>query len=87
MIQSNTISPERFPLGQILATPGALEALSRNHQAASEFILRHVSGDWGDLPPDDIAANNTAVDSGDRILSAYTLKDRNTSPVCNIPNR
>jgi hypothetical protein len=37
----------RFPLGQTLATPGALEALRDNNQDASEFITRHQRGDWG----------------------------------------
>jgi hypothetical protein len=36
-----------FPLGQTLATPGALEALRDNNQDASEFITRHQRGDWG----------------------------------------
>ena len=34
-----------FPLGQIVATPGALETLTRANQTPDEFLLRHVSGD------------------------------------------
>ena len=34
-----------FPLGQIVATPGALETLARANQTPNEFLLRHVSGD------------------------------------------
>ena len=39
--------PPKFPLGQVLATPGALEALP--HQELQEALGRHVRGDWGDL--------------------------------------
>jgi len=35
-----------FPLGQIVATPGALETLARANQTPNEFLLRHISGDW-----------------------------------------
>jgi hypothetical protein len=41
----------RFPLGQVVATPGALEALETAGQALAEFLRRHVTGDWGEVPP------------------------------------
>ncbi len=34
-----------FPLGQIVATPGALDALTRAEQTPSEFLCRHAEGD------------------------------------------
>ena len=37
------------------------------------LLARHVSGDWGDLCADDKQANDDAIVSGDRILSAYIL--------------
>jgi hypothetical protein len=40
--------PQLFPLGQIVATPGALEALESSFQTPAEFLTRHASGDWGD---------------------------------------
>jgi hypothetical protein len=61
----------RFPLGKLVATPGALEALEDSGQSPSEFIERHASGDWGDLSEDDMAENNFSVDKHLRILSAY----------------
>ena len=30
-----------FPLGQIVATPGALEVLEASHQSPAEFLTRH----------------------------------------------
>jgi len=35
-----------FPLGQIVATPGALAALERAKQLPTCFVARHAIGDW-----------------------------------------
>lgn len=64
-----------FTLGQIVATPGALQALEEAGHTASEFLDRHVSGDWGDLCLEDKASNEEALVDDLRILSAYRLKD------------
>ena len=34
-------------LGRVVATPGAIEELKRAGQTPSEFLNRHLSGDWG----------------------------------------
>ncbi len=64
-----------FCWGQIVATPGALEALRVNEQTASEFLIRHVRGDWGCLCAEDKQANDEALADDLRILSAYRLND------------
>ena len=61
-----------FPLGQIVATPGAFEALERAGQMPAEFLNRHVQGDWGEVPEADKRENDFSVHQGFRILSAYT---------------
>lgn len=61
----------RFPLGRILATSGALSALANSGQTALEFLARHSRGDWGEVCKEDQAANDRAVEVGERILSAY----------------
>ena len=38
-----------FALGRIVATPGALEAMSVAETNGFEYLARHVQGDWGDL--------------------------------------
>jgi hypothetical protein len=38
-----------FPLGQIVATPGALAALERAKQPPTCFLARHAIGDCGEL--------------------------------------
>jgi hypothetical protein len=60
-----------FPLGSLVATPGALAALERASQLPTTFISRHVCGDWGTVCDDDKKLNDAAVTDGTRILSAY----------------
>ena len=60
-----------FPLGQIVATPGALAALERAQQAPTSFLARHSIGDWGELEPTDVAENEYSLIHGFRLLSSY----------------
>jgi hypothetical protein len=71
MTKANT---EPLALGQVVATPGALETLACAGVDALTLLARHVTGDWGELDKEDRAANDRAWESGeDRILSAYNL--------------
>ena len=63
--------PSQFSLGQVVSTPGALQALQRSSQSPHPFLRRHVSGDWGDLDGHGQKANNIALREGGRILSSY----------------
>jgi len=65
----------RFSLGQTVATPGALGALERNNTTGLEYLRRHASGDWGIVCEEDKQANDEALKSGARLLSAYFLPD------------
>ena len=60
------------PLGQVVATRGALAALDAAGQSFLEFIVRHASGDWGEVCPEDRRANDEALANGERLLSAYS---------------
>ncbi|HJV84707.1 MAG TPA: hypothetical protein VJ698_04470 [Noviherbaspirillum sp.] len=62
-----------FSLGQIVATPGALDLLTRHGRSPMQLLARHVRGDWGSLDPEDAAANHAAVSENDRILSSYPI--------------
>ena len=64
-----------FTLGQIVCTPGAIQALEEAGHTASEFLVRHALGDWGDLCDEDKASNDEALADDLRILSAYRLND------------
>jgi len=65
----------KFPLGQVVATPGALAALSEAGQSPNEFIRRHAVGDWGELDDDDRRENERSLRDDCRLLSAYRLRD------------
>ena len=65
--------PPRFVLGQVTATRAVLEHLEGKGIDPSEILKRHVRGDWGDMPPEDIAENEFAVGRRLRLLSSYTI--------------
>jgi hypothetical protein len=64
-----------FKPGSIVATPGAIEAMENNNVLSLDLLSRHLCGDWGVLPKEDVKANKDALKYGDRILSSYPLKD------------
>jgi hypothetical protein len=62
-----------FKLGDVVATPGALQ-LCEAHSINPLLLLgRHCNGDWGNLDVDDDAANVHAVQHDLRILSSYVV--------------
>ena len=64
----------RFPLGQIAATPGALDLLSHDERLAALLLARHASGDGGDIDPEDAGLNAEAIRlGGARVMSVYKL--------------
>ena len=66
----------KFPLGQIVATPAALEAIQKAGQPPDFFLDKHASGDWGEVCDEDKRLNDRALVDGNRLLSAYrTLKN------------
>jgi len=64
----------RFKLGQVVATPGVLAALEASGESLLDYVERHVSGDWGDLKPEDRRENEFSLKVGLRIISVYKLK-------------
>jgi hypothetical protein len=60
-----------FTLGHLIATPGAPAALEKAGQQPGDFLARHVSGDWGEVPSEDIKENELSLQHGFRLLSAY----------------
>ncbi len=63
-----------FSPGQIVATPGAINATTPNLRAW--LLNKHLSGDWGHVDDEDKATNDDAVKNGGRILSAYAIDFR-----------
>lgn len=64
-----------FSPGQVVATPGAIEALHASGEPPYEFLMRHLTGDWGEVDAQDRQENEQSLLHGWRILSAYTLSN------------
>lgn len=70
--QNSKATNAKFVLGQIVATPGALETLEASNQSPSEFLNRHLQLEQGDLCDEDHELNGEAVKDGSRIFSSFT---------------
>jgi hypothetical protein len=62
-----------FPLGQTVATPGALAHCSENNVSPALLLARHQHGDWGDTCETDSEANEQALFDGGRLLSVFKV--------------
>jgi hypothetical protein len=71
-----------FPLGQIVMTSGVADLIDANGHVegttVAALIRRHVTGDWGDVPPEDATENESALQHGTRLMSVYRLSPRLT---------
>jgi hypothetical protein len=61
----------KFDLGRLTATPGAIQQSKVLGVDMLQLLLRHQLGDWGDLDAADKRANEEALKTGGRLLSAY----------------
>lgn len=75
----------RFPLGHTYATPAVLRALSVHEVAIA--LARHAAGDWGDVCPEDAAANESSLRCGARLLSVYRSAHGRTFWIITEANR
>jgi hypothetical protein len=64
-----------FPLGTVLATPGALSAMHGSGFQPIDLLAKHICGNWGDVVVEDSVANDLAVTGSMRILSVHRLVD------------
>jgi len=62
-----------FKLGQVVATPSAIDLLRSLALNPLIFLCRHSQGDWGNLDEEDRQANREALKNGNRLLSSYQL--------------
>jgi hypothetical protein len=63
-----------FPVGQVVATPGALGLLAEHGQNAQSLLQRHACGDRGDVDAEDWKANDAALAyDDDRLFSSYVV--------------
>ena len=67
-----------FSPGRTVATPGALALLEEANRSPSEFLSRHLRGDWGELCQEDKTENELSLKHGFRLLSSYPVNDTTT---------
>ncbi len=77
-------SNPKFPLGQIVSTPAAIDFLAENEAAnagaalSQKLLGRHQSGDWGEMSNEDKRTNDESLGKGEdagRIFSSYNVGD------------
>jgi hypothetical protein len=62
-----------LPLGNVVATPGALKLLSEMGEHPFDYLARHATGDWGELCAFDRRQNEIALRDGYRVFSSYDV--------------
>lgn len=62
-----------FDPGRLLVTPAALAALRASGVPLITVLLRHICGDWGNLPEAESQQNDLSIGAGFRLLSVYDL--------------
>lgn len=62
-----------FDLGQVVATPAAIDFCQVHSLHPLALVRRHCHGDFGDMDREDIAANTQAIKSGARVFSSYRV--------------
>jgi len=75
MVTMTTLTKGLFDPGQIVATPGALDALAEAEQHPGDFLSRHLAGDWGEICREDQKANHEALETGLRLMSVYHTRN------------
>ncbi len=56
-------------IGSLYITANAQNQLDK--QSITDCLRKHINGDWGDLDKQDKETNNLALQTDERILSAY----------------
>jgi hypothetical protein len=59
-----------------VATPGALKLLEEVGENPLRYLVRHASGDWGEVDAHDRRENERSLKYGWRIVSSYLEGDR-----------
>lgn len=69
------VSPaKRLQAGLVVATLGVRESIPTAD--LNQTLRRHLRGDWGEVSAADKVSNDEALESGLRIISAYTSQNR-----------
>lgn len=66
--------PNKFELGQLVATRGVARAMKSNasfHSFVSASLKEYTNCNWGDVPQEDKEMNDLSVQSDGRLLGSY----------------
>lgn len=66
-----TPSSYLFEAGQIVMTAAVSHLVEHGALDPTQYLRRHLMGDWGELPPQDAQSNQEALRFGDRLFSSY----------------
>lgn len=64
-----------FSLGRVVITPGASEVFKRVEGSLLTLLVRHRTGDWGDVDDDDRKTNDLSLFHDMRLFSVYRLQE------------
>ncbi len=67
----------KFPLGRLVMTTNLERTMLASdpegwREELTLFVSQHAMGEWGEMPPEDVEANDAALGEGGRLMSAYT---------------
>jgi hypothetical protein len=62
---------KHFRLGELSCTPEAERVLAASGQLATDFLLRHMQCDWGNVSEQDWSVNKEGLETGGRLKSVY----------------
>ena len=65
------LSANLFPLVRLAATTAVLAAFEASGEEPSTFFERHASGDWGEVPKSQRAANTLSLVTGEPLWSLF----------------
>ena len=74
-MMAETPEGRKFPAGNTRATQAAMQAMQQAGHIASEFLARHVQGDWGDHDDEQKSQNDQNLADGGALHSIYHLSD------------
>ena len=73
MVKIDHLQYPKFRLGRCGATRRADAYLSECSLRVEYLLRRHACGDWGNIPDEDKAANDSAIGTEHHIMSAYNV--------------
>jgi hypothetical protein len=65
--------PAKFPLGRVMMTRGVADTIALDD--VFDALVRHMSGNWGEVCEDDRRENGYSLKVGFRLLSVYRTTD------------